>query len=70
MKNKDLIRNRHVNGLRLACTVGAGLNFTGILVSILTNLGWESELAGQLFMFGGTNLCMVYIQLKKLGELI
>ena len=49
MKDKDLIRKRHVNGLRLACTVGAGLNFTGIIVSILTNLGWASELAGQLF---------------------
>ena len=49
MKDKDLIRKRHVNGLRLACTVGAGLNFTSIFVSILTNLGWASALAGQLF---------------------
>ena len=49
MKDKDLIRKRHVNGLRLAGTVGTGLFFTGIIVSILTNLGWASELAGQLF---------------------
>ena len=49
MDDKDLIRKRHVNGIRLASTVGTGLSFTGIFVSILTNAGWTSELAGQLF---------------------
>ncbi len=49
MDDKDLIRRRHVNGLRLASTVGTGLSFTGIFVAILTNAGWTSELAGQLF---------------------
>ena len=49
MNDKDLIRKRHVNGLRLATTVGTGLNFTGIFVAVLTNAGWASELAGQLF---------------------
>ena len=49
MNDKDLIRKRHVNGLRLATTVGTGLSFTGIFVAVLTNAGWASELAGQLF---------------------
>ena len=49
MNDKDLIRKRHVNGLRLATTVGTGLNFTAIFVAVLTNAGWASELAGQLF---------------------
>jgi class 3 adenylate cyclase len=49
MHDKDIILKRHVNGLRLAATVGTGINFTGIFVAILTNAGWASELAAQLF---------------------
>ena len=39
MNDKDLIRKRHVNGLRLATTVGTGLSITGIFVAVLTNAG-------------------------------
>ena len=49
MENTEIERKRHVGGLRLAVWVAAGLNFFGIFVSILTNAGWESDLASKLW---------------------
>ena len=69
MENTEIERKRHVGGLRLAVWVAASLNFFGIFVSILTNAGWESDLASKLWtlyiVFGTAIYLLVAIFLNN-----
>ena len=50
MENTEIERKRHVEGLRLAVWLSAGLNFFVLLSSILGSEGWTSELASKLWL--------------------
>lgn len=46
---EDLARKRHVTGLRLATSVALGISFIEIFIAVLTQDGWQSDLASELF---------------------